>query len=58
MLKMFLVQLKAQLNAARKIVDNAITFLLGNRLDLPSDGYLQYDNGARVTQEDFVLEEP
>ena len=35
------VQLKALLNVACKVVDNACTFFLGDRLNLYSDGCLQ-----------------
>lgn len=58
MLQMSAVQSKALLNAACKVVDNACTFLLGDRLNPLSDGCLQCSNGARVTLVDVVLEEP
>ena len=51
------VQLKALMNTVCKIVDNACTFLPGDRLNLLRDGCLQCSNGARVTKVDVVLEE-
>lgn len=41
-----------------KDVDNMCTYLLGDHLNLLSDGYLQSSNGVRVVLVDMVLEEP
>lgn len=40
-----------------KVVDNMCTYLLGDRLNLLSDGCLQCNNGVRVALVDIVLEE-
>ena len=57
MFQMSAVQLKALLNKACKVVDKVCTFLLGDCLNLFSEGYLQYNNGSWVALIDFVLEE-
>ena len=40
------------------MVENVWTFLLGDLLNLLSDGYLQCSNDAMVTQVYFVPENP
>jgi hypothetical protein len=46
------------LDAACKVVDNACTFLLGDRLNPLSDGCIRCSNGARVTLVDDLEEPP
>ena len=54
MLQISTVQLMALFVAACKVFDIRCTYLLANRLNLLSDGYLQSSNGLRVHQTDVV----
>lgn len=56
MLHISVVQLKALLNV--KLLINAYTFLLGERLNLFTHGYLQCNNGERIVLIDVILEKP
>ena len=58
MCQLFAVQSKALLTAGCKIVDNAGTFLLDDRLYLLSDICLQCINSTRAVQTDVVLDKP
>ena len=49
---------KAFLNAASKVVDITLTFLLHSGLSLHFNGCFQSSNAVRVIQVDVVLEEP
>ena len=57
MSKMFVIQLKALLNAVYKFIDYEDIFLLGDHLNLLNNSYLQSSNGIMVALAPVVIEE-
>ena len=50
------VKLKTLLNAVYKVIDNACTFILGDRLNILKNNFLRCCNMRSVTSVYFVLE--